>query len=120
MLDVKDDSDLIKKILYSNINKRILADFAEFISKQGNLKDYSDLIIESGYAILDRNQITTNQLWELEDEIPKLIIGLYDITSVSGLEKDKTIACECLNIWDKMYECNIGMARLLTNQMMKM
>lgn len=120
MLDVKDDSDLIKKILYSNINKRILVDFAEFILKQGNLKDYSDLIIESGHAILDRNQIATNQLWELEDEIPKLIIDLYDITSVSGLEKDKNIACECLNIWDKMYECNIGMARLLTNQIMKM
>lgn len=118
MLDAKEDSDLIKKILYSKLNRRILMDFTEFIAKQGNLKDYSDLIIESGLAILEKNQIYTNQLWGVEAEMSKLIIGLYDITSTSNLEKDKTIARECLNIWDKMYECNIGMARLFTNQMM--
>lgn len=118
MLDAKEDSDLIKKILYSKLNRRVLMDFTEFIAKQGNLKDYSDLIIESGLAILEKNQIYTNQLWGVEAEMSKLIIGLYDITSTSNLEKDKTIARECLNIWDKMYECNIGMARLFTNQMM--
>lgn len=118
MLDAKEDSDLIKKILCSKLNRRTLMDFAEFIAKQGNLKDYSDLIIESGFIILEKDQINANQLWGVEGEISKLIIGLYDITSTSNLEKDKTIACECLNIWDKMYECNVGMARLFTNQMM--
>lgn len=118
MLDVKEDFDLIKKILCSRLNRRILMDFTEFIVKQGDLKDYSDLIIESGYAILEKDQINVERLWGAEDEIAKLIIGLYDITSSSNLEKDKAVACECLNIWDKMYECNIGMARLFTNQMM--
>ena len=120
ILDVKEDCDLIKKILYSKLNKRVLMDFSEFIKKQGNLKEYSDLIIESGLAILEKNQINTIQIWGFEAEISKLIISLYDITSVSNLEKDKAIACKCLNIWDKMYEYNAGMARLLTDQMMKL
>ncbi|MBM6931032.1 hypothetical protein H5999_08190 [[Clostridium] spiroforme] len=118
ILDAKEDRDLIKKILYSKLNKRVLMDFSEFIKKQGNLKEYSDLIIESGLVILKKDQINSNQIWGLETEISKLIISLYDITSVSNLEKDKAIAFKCLNIWDKMYEYNVGMARLFTDQMM--
>lgn len=118
MINAKEDSDLIKKILYSKLNRRILRDFTNFITKQGNLKDYSDLIIESALRILEQNQINTNQLLGIENEISKLIIGLYDITSTSNLEKDKIIVRRCLDIWDKMYECNVGMARIFTNQMM--
>lgn len=118
ILDAKDDSDLIKKILYSKLNKNVLMYFSDFIRKQGNLKDYSDLIIESGVSIFGENQKNPKQLWGQEVEISKLIIGLYDITSVSSLEKDKSIARKCLDIWDKMYECNVGVARMFTNQMM--
>ena len=75
------------------------------------------MIIESGLVILDKNQINANQVL-IAAEVSKLIISLYDITSKSNLEKDKIIASKCLNIWDKMYEYNIGIARLLTNQMM--
>lgn len=119
MLDIKNDADLIKRILGSKIKRRTLMDFAEYIAKQGDVKEYSDLIIEGALAILEKDQIDANQLWGIDAELSKLIIGLYDVVSSSNLEKDKNIARECLNVWDKMYECNVGMARLFTNQMME-
>ena len=57
-------------------------------------------------------------LWGLDTELSKLIIGLYDITASSELEEDQEISLRCLDVWDKMYEENIGLARNLTEQLM--
>lgn len=120
MLDVKEDADLIKKILCSKIRRGTLRDFSEYILKQGELKEFADLIIESGITILEKNRDDDHQLWGLDTELSKLIIGLYDITATSNLEKDKIIARRCLDVWDKMYEFDVGMARTFTDQMINL
>ena len=58
-------------------------------------------------------------IWGIEDEITKLIIGLYDETSGSPLPQIKDIAKECLDIWDLMYEKQIGPIRFLSQKLME-
>lgn len=120
LLDAKEDVDLIKKILCSKIKRSTFMKFGKYLSKNGNLKEYSNLIIQIVNEILEKNPNDIDLIWGLGEELSKLIIGLYDVTASSKLNKDKAVAMECLNIWDKMYERNIGMARLLTYQMMNM
>ena len=57
-------------------------------------------------------------IWGIDAELLKLIFELYDETVNSAREEDKDIARKCLEVWDKMYEKNIGMARTLTEQML--
>ena len=48
----------------------------------------------------------------------KLVIALYDVTANSVEGEDQVIAGKCLDVWDKMYEFNVGLARSLTEQML--
>jgi len=57
--------------------------------------------------------------WGVEDEISKLVIGLYDETSASTLPEMKDIARECLDIWDLMFEKQIGPIRQLSRELME-
>ena len=51
-------------------------------------------------------------------KISRLIIGLYDEATSNKTSKYKDIANKCLDIWDLMYEKNLGIARTLANQIM--
>ena len=50
--------------------------------------------------------------------LSKLVIALYDVTANSVEGEDQVIAGKCLDVWDKMYEFNVGLARSLTEQML--
>ena len=47
LLDIRNDADIIRKIISSKINRRIVIDFSEYISRKGDLKQFSDLIIDT-------------------------------------------------------------------------
>lgn len=59
------------------------------------------------------------KLWGLEDEISKLIISLYDETSNSNIGKDKKIADKCLELWDIMFEKQLGSVREISRKLME-
>lgn len=54
----------------------------------------------------------------IEDEISKLLIGLYDETCSSSQPDLRNIAKECLDLWDLMFEKQIGPIRKLSQEMM--
>ena len=48
-----------------------------------------------------------------------MIIALYDETANSGLARDKQVAEKCLELWDIMFEKQIGQVRALSREMME-
>lgn len=52
------------------------------------------------------------------DELSRLVVELYDETEGKEEKEMKDIARECLNIWDKMFERQIGTIRLLSKEIL--
>ena len=117
MLDYTNDKHLIVNILSSKIKRNILSSFAEYIAVNGELFDYADVIIEASRGILNEFDSDNHKYWGYDTELSKLIIGLYDAAISSDCSET---ASECLDIWDEMYQHNVGMARTLTEKMMSM
>jgi hypothetical protein len=59
------------------------------------------------------------QTWIDDERYSKLVIGLYDETSGDTRPELKHIAKECLDIWDLMFEKQIGPVRRLSQEMME-
>lgn len=57
--------------------------------------------------------------WGIEDEISKLIISLYDETANSNKVTDKQIASKCLELWDIMFERQLGSVREVSRKIME-
>lgn len=53
-------------------------------------------------------------VWGVDEVLLKMVLGLYDETANSKDAMDIEISLKCLDVWDKMYEKNVGMARSLT------
>src|SRR5699024_3226718 len=113
------DKEFLCQILGSKFSRRIAYVFNKYIEESTeSIVYFSNLIFQLSYSIIE---IPDTQVasWGAEDEITKLIIGLYDETSgLTELEMRK-IAEECLDIWDLMFEKQIGSARKLSFELMK-
>ena len=57
--------------------------------------------------------------WGIEDEISKLIMSLYDETANSNKVTDKQIAARCLELWDIMFERQLGSVREVSRKLME-
>lgn len=57
--------------------------------------------------------------WGIEDEISKLIISLYDETAYSQKIADKQTAEKCLELWDIMFEKQLGSVREISRKLME-
>lgn len=55
----------------------------------------------------------------IEDEISKLIISLYDETAYSEKRADNQTAEKCLELWDIMFEKQLGSVREISRKLMK-
>ena len=117
MVKLEEDLELIKGILKSKIKKNVISQFSEYVFTERKLKQFSDIILELSLNIIE-NPDEIKYIWGIDTELLKLIFELYDETVNSAREEDKDIARKCLEVWDKMYEKNIGMARSLTEQML--
>ena len=65
------------------------------------------------------NRDSRDNYWGIDDEISKLVVGLYDETSESTVDEIRKIADKCLDIWDLMFENNIGSIRSLSKEIME-
>ena len=70
------------------------------------------------YSLI-RNQTDYSSQWRgIDDELSKLIVGLYDETCLLLDEKWKSVSQQCLDIWDLMFEKRIGSVRKLSQQIL--
>lgn len=88
-----------------------------FVSEKRKLKEYYEVILEVTISAMD-NRTDGVGYWTVDTELSKLVIALYDVTANSVEGEDQVIAGKCLDVWDKMYEFNVGLARSLTEQML--
>lgn len=56
--------------------------------------------------------------WGIENEISKLVMVLYDETVNSERKTDKKIAEKCLDLWDIMFEKQLGAVREISYKLM--
>ncbi|EHB5185483.1 hypothetical protein JX009_000281 [Listeria monocytogenes] len=118
LIKLKRDKAFLIEVMNSNISRRTVHSFVNYLEKESNsIIDYKDIVISLSYQIIE-NWKSSNDNWEIGDEITKLIVGLYDETSDSELGDMKKIAEECLNLWDLMFENQVGSIRRLSQEIM--
>ena len=119
-VDLKRDSDFLIEIMRSNIGRRTVYSFVRYLEKNAcSLKDYAEIIIALCENLLTEELKENPKQWGVANDLSKLIIALYDETANSGLEKNKQIAERCLELWDTMFEKQIGQVRNLSRELME-
>jgi len=94
--------------------------FVRYLEEESkSVFDYKDIIFSMSYYLINGGSNNSKGMWGIESEVSKLIIGLYDETSASSLPEKKDIAEKCLDIWDLMFEKQIGSIRQLSQQLME-
>lgn len=116
LVDITQDRALIDNILKSKIKKSVLSHFYEYVVEQNMLKQYADLIFDLCMSVLEKPD-EEKYIWGVDTALLKMVLGLYDETANSENPTDIDISLKCLDVWDIMYEKNVGMARSLTEQL---
>ena len=80
--------------------------------------DYNEIIITMSHHLIDTISDGKNREYWIDESLTKLVIGLYDETYGNAQKHLKEISNICLDIWDKMFEYQIGSARRLSKEMM--
>ena len=119
-IDLKKDAEFLIEIMKSNIGRRTVYCFTQFLEESAySLKDYAEVIITLCENILYADLDSYEKSWGIASDVSKLIIALYDETAHSGLARDKQLAEKCLELWDIMFEKQIGQVRALSREMME-
>jgi hypothetical protein len=120
LIDLEKDKNFLIEIMSSGLSRRTTHAFVHYLEEESkSVIDYKDIILSMSNHLIRNNYSRDNACWGIEDEISKLIIGLYDETSVSSLSEIKDIANHCLNLWDLMFEKQIGSIRSLSQKLME-
>lgn len=117
LVDIAKDRALIDSILKSKVKKNVLSHFFEYVVERNMLKQYADVIFDLCMSVLEKPE-EVKYIWGVDTALLKMVLGLYDKTANSKDARDIEISLKCLNVWDKMYEKNVGMARNLTEQLL--
>jgi hypothetical protein len=119
-IKLEDDKKFLQEIASSNASKKIVWSFIHYLEENAlSIVDYADIIIELCENILWMETEELRNQWGIEDEISKLIISLYDETSYSVNGTDKQIAEKCLELWDIMFERQLGSVREISRKLME-
>ena len=119
LINLERDKDFLIEILSSNLGHTIVHEFIDYLKEESkSVVDYKDIILSMSYDLIEKGHSKNKGIRGVENEIAKLIIGLYDETCSSQIPEKKSIANECLDIWDLMYEKQIGQIRLLSQELM--
>lgn len=118
LVDLDRDKDFLIEIVGSDLSRKLVHSFVRYLENESkSIIDFEEIILSMGTNIVqfrDKN----NDYWGVEDEISKLIIGLYDETTNLKSPKMKAISDKCLDLWDLMYENQIGSIRNLSQKIM--
>lgn len=116
LVDADRDSEFLIEIMKSNVNRRTVHAFVHYLEENAySINDYASIIISLCENILSLDAKEISNRWGIEDNISKLIISLYD----ECVEAEKDIAEKCLDLWDIMFEKQIGQVRRLSRELME-
>lgn len=120
LIDLKRDKEFLIEIMSSGLGRRTVHAFVHYLEEESrSVIDYKDIILSMSYCLVKNGCGGNEVVWGIEEEISKLVIGLYDEVSSSSLPEMKNITKECLDIWDLMFEKQIGPIRLLSQKLME-
>jgi hypothetical protein len=119
LINLERDKDFLIDLMKSELSKRIVHAFTHYLEENAlSVVDYSEIILALCEKILSRESNELRQMWGIEDELSKLIIGLYDETVNSNQNRCKVISMKCMDLWDIMFEKQIGSTRKISQQLM--
>ena len=119
-IKLDDDKKFLQEIVGSKASKKIVWSFTHYLEENAlSILDYADIIIELCENILWMETEELRNQWGIEDEISKLIITLYDETANSRKETDRKTAEKCLELWDIMFEKQLGSVREISRKLME-
>lgn len=119
-IDYKRDSDFLLQLMSSKVSRRIVYLFIQYLEEKAcSLVDYSKVILELCDNVLCMSSEDLKMAWGLADEISKLIIALYDETVNSNVKEHRQIADRCLDLWDIMFEKQLGSVREISRKLME-
>lgn len=115
-VNIERDKEFIKDIIGCYSGKKIIHAFVSYIEKNAlSIIEYADIILELLNSIA--NSENSEEYYYYSNEITKLLVGLYDETKGKTQPELVKINNECLNIWDKMLEKQIGMISDLSKEL---
>ncbi len=119
-IKLEDDRKFLQEIMSSKASKEIVWSFIHYLEENAlSIVNYADIIIKLCENILWIEVEELRCQWGIENELSKLIISLYDETANSTKETDKQIAEKCLELWDIMFERQIGSVREISRKLME-
>ena len=119
-VDAKRDKVFLQEFMKTKVSRRTVRAFVRYLEESAvSVVDYADIIIQLCENVLQMEIEDLRKQWGIEDEISKLIISLYDETANSSKMTDKQIADKCLNLWDIMFERQLGSVREISRQLME-
>ncbi len=119
-IKLEDDKKFLQEIVGSKVSKKIAWSFIHYLEENAlSIVDYTDIIIKLCENILWMETEELRKQWWIEDEISKLIISLYDETANSGKKADRKTAEKCLELWDIMFERQLGSVREISRKLME-
>lgn len=120
LIDLERDKDFLIEIMNSGLSRRTVHAFVHYLEGESkSVVEYKDIILSMSYHLIKNYSGKSEDIWGIEDEISILVIGLYDETSNSTKPEIKETAKECLDIWDLMFEKQIGPIRSLSKKLME-
>lgn len=120
LVDVERDSQFLILIMQSQVSRKVIFAFVRFLEENAcSIKDYAEIIIALCENIIEVSQQEVEKQWGIEGDLSKLIFALYDEVANSSDESDRKVAEKCLELWDMMFEKQIGQVRELSRQLME-
>lgn len=119
LVDARQDRIFIKEFIESKAGRRQINAFIQYLEENAiSLIDYADIILELCENILQIKPEELQRQWGIERKVSKLIISLYDETTNSTIS-GKKIADKCLELWDIMFEKQLGSVREISRKLME-
>ena len=119
LINLDRDKEFLKDIMKSTTGRRSIHSFIHYIDENAvSILDFKEIIIESIKSILDNIEKEKENIYYYGDELSKLIVGLYDETVGKKQSDMKILSNQCLDIWDEMFEKQIGSIKKLSRDIL--
>ena len=119
-IDAKRDRYFLQEFMKTKMSRRTVRAFIHYLEENAvSVIDYANVILQLCENVLQMELGELRSQWGIENEISRLIISLYDETSNSNAITSKQIATKCLELWDIMFERQIGSVRVLSQKLME-
>ena len=116
--DLKRDKEFLIEITKSNSGRRAVHALINYIEENAlSIIDFAQIVLGVLTSFVDEEYNQEN-LYFYGDELSKLVVALYDETEGKKEAEMRNIASECLDIWDKMFERQIGTIKLLSKEIL--